>query len=270
MKHTFWLLLLLPAAAAAGEKAKGDEIRTDRLNYFLNAAFGRYGAGPGRGLLMERSGVRMRLAGAPKDSTQVGAYSHFSLAGDFEVSAAYEVLSLGKPSTGYGASFGFAVHTQGRAGSVMVCRSCGSDGVEAVGVTRELPKEGGGFDYEAQSFPTRAKKGRLAIRRSGDRVTVLAAEKAAVPAPLASFTFSTDPVYQVRVYADGGGDPVTVDGRLSDLHIRADHINGAATPPDAGWSWTTWLLLASCGLLAVGGGLVVRRRWAGRADAGEE
>ncbi len=258
MKPTLLLLVLLPAAAPAGDMAA--EIRTDKLSYFLNAAFGRYGTGPGRGLALERTGVRLRLINAAKDGTQVGVYSHFSLAGDFEVSAAYEALNLGKPATGYGASFGFAVHTSGPAGAVMVARSHSPDGVEAVAVTREKPKDGGGFDYDSQSFATKAVRGRLVVRRVGTGVTVLAGERAAAPVELTRFEFGPDPVYQVRLYADTGGDGLVVDGRLADLHVRADAINGAAVPPDDGWPWTIWLFLASTVLLAVGGVTAVRRR----------
>lgn len=253
------LLAALTGMAGAGEMKDG--VDTRKTDYFLNAAFGRHGFDPMRTLALDRGGVRVRLGKTPKGSTQSGVYSHFTLAGDFELLADYEVYSLPKPNAGYGIGFGLAVHTRGPAGAVFLTRSSHADWGQCVVWTHEKPGESGPT-YESNPTPMPAKTGRLGVRRVGTELVLLSANSPkAEPVEIARVPFGPEPVYQVRLFGDNGGADGPLDGRLSNLVVRAESITGAAIPPDTRWSVTTWTLLASLGMLLVFGVTAARRRF---------
>ena len=100
--------------------------------------FVRFGYRAGRTIGLERTGVRFQIPAA-KDSAAVGYYSAFALAGDFEVRADFEVVAIPRPTTGYGASFGLTVDSDGPAGAVSLVRGHWPDGKEQVAVVRATP-----------------------------------------------------------------------------------------------------------------------------------
>ncbi len=252
--------LLAAPVAAAGDMAA--EIRSDKVDYFLSAAFARYGPDPRRTVAPDKAGVRFKLARLPKDQSNVGVYSHFALGGDFEVAVDYEVVGMPAPTTGYGMQVGVAVHTHGPTGAVFLQRENHPTEKQCWMVTRETPKldSADGKDYDTQSFPASAAKGRLVLRRQGAELALLAGEKGAPPAELKRVPLGVGPVYQVRLFADTGGADLPLDARFTNLSIRADTITGLAMPPSTGWPWTSWLLLGSVVLLLAYAVLFVRRR----------
>jgi hypothetical protein len=253
-------LLLLLAAPALLAAQPMQELQTDKIDYFLNAAFARYGHDFNRTIGMGRTGVRFRLDNAPKDATQAGIYSHFTLVGDFECAADYTVSSLPAVKTGYGVSLGIAAHTLGSAGAVFVSRSSHAEWGSCVIVTRELPSKSG-KTYESEPFPTGDQAGRLILRRQGPVVIAEVADSGGTVRELKRFDkFGTDPISQLRFYADTGGVSGLVDGWFTEITVKADSINGAAITPDTRWEWTTWLLLGSALLAAVAVGVLICRK----------
>lgn len=266
MRH-FTLTILATFATASGASA-GEmlaELRADRLDYFLNASFSRYGLEPLKTIGLERSGVHFRINHGTKTETQTGVYSHFSLKGDFEFLADYEVLNLSKPTAGYGMSLGIAAHTAGPVGSVFLTRSHHQDWGTCLIATREVPVSGGKPEYTADSFPTAARKGRLGLRRVGSEIVLLAGDAGKEFVELKRLPFTAEPITQLRIYADTGGAETAVEGRFTNIVIRAESIDGAPVPPDGGTHWTTYLLLASCAV-GVAGGLIYFRRWRANRD----
>lgn len=257
--RTALLLLLAAGPAHAGEMVA--EIRTDKVDYFLSAAFARYGHDAVKAAAPDKAGVRLRLARPPKDKSNAGMYGHFTLGGDCEFLADYELVSLPKPSTGYGAQIGLALHTHGPGGAVFVSRGATPDSGGCWSAVHETPNaDRTGKDYATDTFPAAAPRGRMGVRREGTEAVVLASEKGAPLKELKRFPLGADPVYQVRVFADTGGADVALDGRLYNFVIRAESITGAPAPPAAGWAWTTWLLVGSAAVAAPAGWLAVRRR----------
>ena len=256
-------LLFTATACPAGEMLA--EIRADRVDYFLNAGFARYGLEPLKTVGLERSGVRFRINKGTKSETQTGIYSHFSLKGDFEFLADYEVINLPKPTAGNGMSLGIAAHTAGPVGSVFLTRSHHPEWGTCLIATREVPTKDAGPTYSADSFSTASRKGRLGLRRVGKEVVLLAGEVNGELAELKRLPFTADPITQLRFYADTGGAEMPVEGRFTNIVMRAESIDGAPVPPAGGTHWTTYLLLASCGLAAACG-LIYFRRWRANRD----
>ncbi|WP_020470195.1 hypothetical protein [Zavarzinella formosa] len=255
----FAIMISLSAISSGFAGDMKQEIQSERVDYILNAAFARYGYDPYRTIGLDRNSVRLKIKKAPKDSTQAGIYSHFTLAGDFELLADYDAIDLAKPATGYGMSLGIAVHTNGPLGAVFLSRSHHADWSSCLIVTRELPGEPE-KKYEAEPFSTSAKKGRLGIRRTGKELILLAAENKGELKELKRIPFGADPINQIRFYCDTGGAELPIDGRFSSIVVRADAINGAAFPPDTRWPWTKWLLVFSLPVFLAGLVLLILKR----------
>src|SRR5205823_1978680 len=130
----------------------------------LDSHFARYGKIAGRAVVREPKGVRIWLPTATAGLDQTGLYSYFAVAGDFEFSAAYEVVELPPPQGGYGASVGIAVDTQGPGGSVSLARGQAVKKEPGYIVSRGKLGEGG-LKYETTFYPSTAKAGRVAVRR---------------------------------------------------------------------------------------------------------
>jgi len=100
-----WLLpgaclaaLLAAGPTSAGEmKAELDAVADPRL---LDTRFGRYGPVTLKAVTREDRAVRFRLPATAKTAEQVGLYSYFALAGDFEISVAYQVVALPPAKSG--------------------------------------------------------------------------------------------------------------------------------------------------------------------------
>jgi len=142
---------------------------------------------------------------------------------------------------------------------VFLTRSHHPDWGQCLILTRERPGEGGPT-YDAESFPATARKGRMGIRRIGTEIVLLAGDRGAEPTEIKRIAFTGEPIHQIRLYADTGGADLPLEGRFSEIVIRAESIDGAALPPKSAWPWTTYLLLASLGLCGLYVALFLRRR----------
>ena len=264
--RTILILLLLAPALSAGDMAA--EIRSDRVDYLLAAAFARYGPDTRRTITPDQAGVRFRLGKLPDGEHQVGVYSHFVLVGDFEIGVDYEVAVMATPQEGYGLQIGLAVHTHGPGGAVFVQRVNHPENKICWQVTHETTKSDGdeGKVYATKNYPSLEKTGHFVMRRSGKMLTVSASEKNGPPQELQTLELGPEPIYQIRLFADTGGADLPILARFSNLSIKADAITGLATPPSSAWSWTTWLLLLSVMALLLYAFLFVRRRRRDRDD----
>src|SRR5262245_36903256 len=110
------VVFLTAMTARAGEPTDVVDCAADvRL---FDSHFARYGYQPTRTIAKEPKGVRIRLPARAVNVVQTGLYSYFSLAGDFEVTADYELIDLPPPQGGYGVSCGIGVDTLGPGGMV--------------------------------------------------------------------------------------------------------------------------------------------------------
>jgi hypothetical protein len=238
----------------------------------LSSLFGRYGPQPPWRIVREDPAVRFYLPSVTQSAGQAGLYSYFSFAGDFEVSAGFEVLNIQPPKDGYGATCGICVEGQGTAGSVSLSRGETPGKKGGYVVSRGQP-DGGQTKYDTNYFPSSAKVGRLMLRRENDEVICLTAD---LPTgelqELCRVPFSPASIRQVRFFADNGGSHTAVDVRLSQLQVRAREIAGGVPKyePPRSWGWWWW---AGGGCAIAAGAVVLALRfrtghwlWSGGAE----
>jgi hypothetical protein len=225
----------------------------------LDSLFQRYGKLKATAIVREEHGLRFTLPAA-NGTDQTGVYSYFSLAGDFEVAADYELLSLPPPQGGYGVSCGMAVNTKAKDGSVSITRGYTGDKKAGYVVTRGKPGDTG-MEYKSDFFPATAPAGRLVLRREKADVVCLAADGPnGEPRELCRVPFTNQTVREVRFYADPGGSPTAVDARLMRIQVRAVEIAGGVPKlqPSQGIRWWWW---AGGGFMVVAAAmLIVRKR----------
>jgi hypothetical protein len=238
---------------ADDKKAVLDCAANDRL---FDTHFTRFGPSATKGILRDGKGIRFKLP-PMKDPGHTGLYSYVVLAGDFEISARFEWAGVPIPKTGYGASAGITVDTDGPAGSLSLARA-------------NLPKVGGSFviirgqpgpkgpTFDTSHEATRAAKGRLVIRREKAELICFVAEGDGEPHEFRRVPFAETTVRQVRIYADPGGSDTELDARIFDFRIFAEEITGNVPERDKprGFGW--WAILTVL-LVGVGGYAVWRR-----------
>jgi hypothetical protein len=226
--------------AAADLPASVDCAADARL---LDSLFARYGFQPPRTIFKDGPGIRLYLPAQTQTVQQTGLYSYFSVAGDFEVSANYELINVPPVKDGYEATCGIAADTQGPGGMVALVRG------EIVGkggnyvVTHGQPDNTGDIKYDSTFYPSTAKVGRMVLRREKTDVICLAADNPQEePRELCRVAFSPATVRQVRVFADPGGAHTTVDARMTQIQVRAVEIAGGVPKyvPPRGWGWWWW------------------------------
>jgi hypothetical protein len=272
MRHAFsrvsWLvsrvvplLLLAPPPVSAADLTTAVDCVADARQ--LDSLFARYPSPTTQRILREGTGVRFVLPAVTQTIPQTGLYSYFSVAGDFEIGANYELLSMSKPIGGYGVSCGLAIDAEGT-GMVSIARG-ESVGKSSGYVVTRGKLEDGETKYDSTFYPSTAKAGRLVLRREKADVICLAADTPkGEPQELVRLPFTAGTVHKVRIYADLGGSHTSMDVRMNDLQIRAVEIAGGQPKyePPRPWSWWWWAGLGGVGVLAVG--LVGFRFRAGR------
>ncbi len=245
-----WLGTSAPALADDTPKPPLRELDLGRRGLMFDQWFARYGYNNARSIVPERDGIRIQIP-AVKDASLAGYYSHFQLAGDFEVGLRYEVISLPTPTAGYGASLGLSVESSDSTGTVGLTRGVNLQGVHEYVVVFTHPglAPGEPARYEAWSMPTVAKTGRLVIRRERAELVCSAADgPRGELREVKRVPFTTARVRQLRLHSDCGGSPTGVAGRLSEVRATAGEIVGGYTQEELAdepsyWWW--WLPVAA-------------------------
>jgi hypothetical protein len=215
--------------------------------------FARYGPGAAKWIAREPTGLRFKVPASKAE--QLGLYAYFALAGDFEVSVAYQLVSMPPPQSGFGPEVGIAVDAEAAGIKLTLTRAIKPEGGSGLKVNRE---KGGNFK-ELAFQPTAAKAGVLVMRREKGEIVCLASEKpGADAAEVGRFPFTDATVRKVRLFADSGGSPTPIDARFFDFKVRAEEISGGIVQHEltGGLGW--WIVAGVVGALVVG--IVVYRR----------
>ena len=103
----------------------------------------------------------------------------------------------------------------------------------------------GEMTYETKFFPTSAKKGKFVLKREKAEVVVLTANNpSAEPTELYRLPFTETTIRSLRVYADSGGSPTIVDGRITNLKTSAHEITGGIPERDRD-EFPAWVVVVS-------------------------
>jgi hypothetical protein len=236
----------------------------------LDTLFARYGYAPLKTIRRQDKWLHIQLPAGVKDVGQTGLYSHVVLAGDFSVEASYSWASVPVPTEGYGMSCGIAIDTHGPAGNVSLTRNYSRQkGGSGYAVTRGVPVDEE-MKYETTIHPSKAKSGRLILRREKEEIVCLAADGKSEPQELCRVPFTKGTVHQVRVYADPGGSPTALDAWLGNLRIQADEITGGFPKLERRSNWGWWVAVLVLLVLTAGTVLIVRQRQSSGKRAAKE
>jgi hypothetical protein len=221
----------------------------------------------------EEEGLRITMPATRRNNGPVGARLTFPLAGDFEITGTYELLSADPPAKGNGVGIALNLATDpelrnfaklGRflrvkQGSVFLAESWNKD------------RPG---NYRAQPEPTQTRTGKLRLMREGSTLYYLVTD-----GPGDNFRelhrdkeFGTDELRLLRFVVNNSGSPAGVDARLVDLKIRYGQAVPSPPAPAAAassrkWLLATGLLVLFLALAALFGWLSVRRRRPSTAPA---
>ena len=253
MKGLLWLISgALTVVSEPPLQAELDVAAHPRL---IDTHFSRYGPVAARNVSRDTKGVRIRLPATGRLASQSGLYSYFAVAGGFEVTVDYDLISLPKPEGGYGSAVGISLDAENIAdGSLSLFRGIHPQQGSAYWVTRAKPGDNGTV-YETSFYPCSAKSGKLGFRREKDAIFCLAADSTRLePRELVTIPFVAGAIRPIRLFADSGGSPTALDARLTNFHLRAQEITGGI--PEIGnsnFAYLGWAVAGVAGVLGLSG-----------------
>jgi hypothetical protein len=218
----------------------------------LSARFGRYGHNPMKTVATDaKGGVRFQLPAGTKGIHQTGLSSFFALAGDFEIVAGYEWTDVTPPADGYGVSCGVSVDLevippikQHRIVSLARAHMPDKRG-EGYLVVWEVTTEGQP-NWEHKLFPTKSRKGKLALRRAEGEVVFLVADSPQEELrEVMRLAFPEGKVRRTCLFADQGRSMTLLDAKLTDIRVRAEEIAPAIREREQSFAWGRWLTYGS-------------------------
>jgi hypothetical protein len=219
----------------------------------------------------EDAGLRIALPARRDQHYPVAVATTFSLVGDFEITATYQLLSAKQPAKGYGVGVSLNVATSdAREKFTKVSRLYRAQEGSVYTTeywNRDPPKE-----WEAPSVPTEVLSGKLRLIREGDVMRYLVAD-----GPDKEFRelrrrkFGTEDLAHLNLEVCDSGEPGNpVDARLVDLRIRSGKVvagqAGDVQPASESAGTRGWLTalvvlaLVVAASLALGIWLSARRR----------
>jgi hypothetical protein len=246
-----WLLGgALTLVSEPGWQAEVDVAAKPRL---LDTHFSRYGPVAARNVSRDRNGVRIRLPASGRFASQSGLYSYFAVAGNFEMTVDYDLISLPAPKGGYGSAVGMSLDAENIAdGSLALWRGNHPQHGPAYWITRTTPGENGPV-YETSYYPCTGRNGKIGFRREKDLVVCLAADSTRLePRELAAIPFVSGPIRPIRMFADSGGSPTALDARLINFHLRGQEVTGGI--PEIGnssFAQLAWTLTGLAGIVGL-------------------
>jgi hypothetical protein len=244
------LIMSVPARSADHElKDLLDFTARPRL---IDTHFARYGAQFTRNVSRELGGIRIRLPATAK-AGHTGLYSYFAVAGNFEMTADFELIDLPKPETGYGSAVGIALDADRVAtGGISLCRGRHPKEGSAFWVTRATPSDSG-TKYESKFFSAEKIRGKFGFRREKDAIICLASDGLNEPMKeLERVPFTAGTLRPLRVYADNGGSSLPVDVKVVNLILQAEEVTGGI--PEIGresYAWIVGLVISTSVITAL-------------------
>lgn len=207
-------------------------------------------------LLPQSDGLIIDLPESRSAAGPVGIAPRFEVVGDFEITLAYEVVHAATPAAGTGAgvkmwgqiggktgqtvSLGHLLRTQHREDAVLTFKRGGQDGK---------------LVYKA--LPVKQRQGRLRMTRTGDEMAFAHAggDSEDFQEIHRVVKVRTEPLKNLRLSAQTGGDPAGLTVKLVDLQVQAEAIGRPQDAAARSNGWLAAVLILLVVVAAVGGGL---------------
>jgi hypothetical protein len=213
-----------------------------------------------KALKPEAEGLRITISPEQNSKMAVGFVPKFGLRGDFEITLAFDIIRVDKPTTGYGAGVSIWIRSAAATDeAATIWWAIGTDGEQAfLSHGASTPVGGKRKHSGGKPLATEARSGKLRLVRSGPIVSYLVAEGDSYEfRQVYQRELGTEDLEIVRFAADNGGSPTMVDVRLKSLAIRADEFPGEVKKQTIvkRKRWPLWLAVGLLGaILAAGGG----------------
>ena len=254
-------LVLVWAAVSLG--ATPEEFTHDFRSQALPPTLRLVGPEAERYVRLESQGLRVSLPADRKDLVApVGLATVFGMRGNFEITAAYEVLKAEEPDTGFGVGVNLRVkEVEPSPEAAMVAWLVRAKGQQVAAWDWSKVGPGGKLKPEGKAVPSTARVGRLRLQRVGDALRFLIASDTSGETfqELHQCDFGRDDLERAYLTVLTSRAPRAVEVRWLELQIRADGLPGLT--PSTGGPSMAWLVGGwSAIVLLVGGGWLVWRR----------
>ena len=187
-------------------------------------------------------GLRVTLPADRKRLQAVGIVAKFAIAGDFEITGAYELLSADRPERGFGVGVNLMISPAPDLKKVAkLCRfhRVKEGNAYLADMTLKEPEK----KYQHHAEATQDRSGHLRLVREGSLVRFQVAEARAKSFRAGYQTeFGKEDIGVVRFVVNTGESPAAVDARLVDLRIRSTALpnqppTDPRAPPEKGGRW---------------------------------
>lgn len=230
----------LCCAAWAGPKAAAAEFQQNFAGGPpYEKSFRQTGPDASRAIKAEPPGLRISLGADHGKKPAVGLVARFGVRGDFEITLAYELLRVEKPTGGNGAGVSVWITMVSPTKEAATIARVTRPGGEQVFISHRASTPVGGprEHHGGKPLPTDSLSGKLRLVRKGPTlIYFVASGDSRTFQELYQFELGTADLDTVRFAADNGGSPTTVDVRLKSATIVADGLGSVQSlPPPPRW-----------------------------------
>ncbi len=242
------IVLSVCGAAVASDKKNVESLTLDfRTSQFDNDNLRLFGSGTSQFVKPTKEGLAIS---APKDKQvkELGFGPKFTLRGDFEITASFEIMKLDDPDAGYGVGPSLYIATNSPAedaATVARLKRIKEGDVFSTHSATSIPQSEGKpkREHSVKMFDTTAKAGRLRLVRKGKTLRYLVSEAGpeAEFRELKQLEFTDADVTLVRVSLNRNGAGTPAEMRWLDFAVTAKTLVGRSQPPAAVdspvWPW---------------------------------
>lgn len=217
----------------ATEPAPGADLQAEWQFDFRGARFDRERLVPVGNLSLyswqmlrpEASGLRINIpAQQGKERPNLGVAPAFTIHGDFEITASYELIAADTPKAPTPVGGQIYILAQRTLNAASILRGVTDKGQQGYFLYWAVRDEAGRKPM-ARSFPTVARRGKFRFRRTGELLRLLVAEEDAPDfRELAQTNFGTEPIGLFRFESVTNGQPCSAETLWHDIEIRAEKL----------------------------------------------
>ena len=180
----------------------------------------------------DRKGLRVLIpASQGRTRPKVGVFAALKLEGDFEITAAFDLVAADAPDVGFGVGANLYIMAEKSLNGATLRRCISPDGQDVFFVHRALRQADGQRRLEIDYFPAHSHEGQLRLVRQGTSLKYLVAEgEEPVFREIKSIEYGANPVSLIQLQATTDGASKNVETYWRSLSIRADKLTRIDIP----------------------------------------
>jgi len=219
----------------------------------------------------EGEGLRITLPKDRKYRAPVGLRTNLPVQGNFEITAAIQILEAESPTQGFGVGVTVYVQkVQPRDEGATLCRFVRAGGKQILFWDRSIVRPGEETKFDGGSAPCTATEFRLRLKRTGTTLRYLWAPGTSGDdgfQEIHKLDFGADDLKVVEVRCTTGGQPCQLDARILDLRIRSkeapveEEPAAPAPAPPSQFRRLWWLVAGSACIVGLWLAVLIGRRF---------